>query len=134
MIYAEIELLNASDVYQARKNLIDHDEVKRIRVNMLVDTGSYVLAINQTIQEVLQLPLITHQRVWLASNKTEEHDLVGPIEIRYQDKTTSCNAIVLPGDCEPLLGAVPMEAMEVLVDPLRQELIVNPEIRRGRYF
>jgi hypothetical protein len=30
-------------------------------------------------------------------------------------------------DAEPLLGAIPMEAMDVLVHPARQEMIVNPE-------
>ena len=30
-------------------------------------------------------------------------------------------------DTEPLLGAIPMEEMDVLIHPLRQELIVNPE-------
>ncbi len=35
--------------------------------------------------------------------------------------------MVLPGDSEPLLGAIPLEEMDVLIHPLRQELIVNPE-------
>jgi hypothetical protein len=33
----------------------------------------------------------------------------------------------LPGDSEPLLGAIPIEEMDVLIHPMRQELIVNPE-------
>jgi hypothetical protein len=35
--------------------------------------------------------------------------------------------MVLPGDSEPLLGAIPMEDMDVVINPLRQELTVNPE-------
>jgi hypothetical protein len=35
--------------------------------------------------------------------------------------------MVLPGDAEPLLGAIPMEEMDVLIHPLRNELMVNPE-------
>lgn len=38
-----------------------------------------------------------------------------------------CNAMVLPGDAEPLLGAISLEDMDVLIHPLRQELIVNPD-------
>jgi hypothetical protein len=33
----------------------------------------------------------------------------------------------LPGDSEPLLGAIPLESMDVIIHPLRQELMVNPE-------
>ena len=35
--------------------------------------------------------------------------------------------MVLPGSSEPLLGAIPMEEMDVLIPPLRQELVVNPD-------
>ncbi len=35
--------------------------------------------------------------------------------------------MVLPGDAEPLLGAIPREEMDVLIHPLRNELMVNPE-------
>jgi hypothetical protein len=53
--------------------------------------------------------------------------VVGPIEIKFKNRTAVCNAVVLQGDNEPLLGAIPMEEMDVLIHPLRQELIVNPE-------
>jgi hypothetical protein len=36
-------------------------------------------------------------------------------------------ALVLPGDAEPLLGAIPMEDLDVCINPLRQELVVNPD-------
>ena len=35
--------------------------------------------------------------------------------------------MVLPGEAEPLLGAIPLEEMDALIHPLRNELIVNPE-------
>jgi hypothetical protein len=35
--------------------------------------------------------------------------------------------MVLPGDAEILLGAIPTEDMDVLIDPKQQKLIVNPE-------
>ena len=38
-----------------------------------------------------------------------------------------CNALVLPGNNEVLLGAIPMEDMDVIIDPKKQTLEVNPE-------
>jgi hypothetical protein len=52
--------------------------------------------------------------------------VVGPIIVKFKNRTTTCNALVLPGNAEPLLGAIPMEEMDVLIHPLRQEMIVNP--------
>jgi hypothetical protein len=46
---------------------------------------------------------------------------------KVKNRTAICSALVLQGDTEPLLGAIPMEEMDVLIHPLRQELIVNPE-------
>ncbi len=56
-----------------------------------------------------------------------EYDVAGPIEIRFKNRRCVVDAMVLKGDNEPLLGAIPLEDMEVLIHPLRQELIVNPE-------
>lgn len=57
----------------------------------------------------------------------EEYEVVGPIEVKFKNRRTVCNALVLHGDNEPLLGAIPIEDMDVLINPQRQELIVNPE-------
>ena len=35
--------------------------------------------------------------------------------------------MVLPGNEEVLLGAIPMEEMDLLIHPSKEELIVNPE-------
>jgi hypothetical protein len=63
----------------------------------------------------------------MAYGSIVEHDVVGPIEVRFKNRSAVCNAVVLQGDTEPLLGAIPMEEMDVLIHPLRQELIVNPK-------
>ena len=49
------------------------------------------------------------------------------IQIRFENRNWSGRAMILPGDTEPLLGAIPLEEMDVLIDPLRGEMMVNPE-------
>lgn len=134
MVYAEIELKNYEDLTFVKRNLIGLEEVRQIRINMLVDSGSYYLVINENIQEVLQLPVLRKERFRLANDQAEEYAVVGPVQVKFGEKTASCDAIILPGDSEPLLGAIPMEALDVLIHPQRQELIVNTELRKGRYF
>lgn len=127
LVYATIELINAVDLENARRNIIDADEVKRMHINMLVDSGAYMMAINETIQEQLDLPFIEKRKAQMANGSVVEYDVVGPIRVNFANRTATCNAFVLSGDGEPLLGAIPMEEMDVLIHPLRQELIVNPE-------
>lgn len=127
LVYAEIELINGYDLENARRNIIGEEEVKRMRINMLADSGAYMMGINETIQEQLDLPFIEKRKAVLADGSVQEYDVVGPIHVKFKNRTAICSAMVLKGDTEPLLGAIPMEEMDVLIHPQRQELIVNPE-------
>lgn len=125
--YAEIELINGDDLALSRRNIIGEEEIKRMRVSALVGTGSYMLCINENIQEQLQLPIVEQRKAQMADGSIVECDVVAPVELRFKNRETTCRAMVLPGDSEPLLGAIPLEDMDVLIHPLRQELIVNPD-------
>jgi clan AA aspartic protease len=127
LIYAEIELINGDDLALAQKHIIGEDEIKRMTIHALVNTSSYMLAINEVIQEQLQLPVVEKRKAQLANGRVVECDVVAPVEIRFRNRATTCRAMVLPGDAEVLLGAIPLEDMDVIIHPLRQELIVNPE-------
>lgn len=127
LVYADIELINSEEIGLARRHIIGEEEVKRMHINMLVDSGAYNLCINETIQLQLQLPFIEKRTAQLANGHVEEYDMVGPVDVRFKNRSTTCRALVLTGDSEPLLGAIPMEDMDVIIHPLRQELLVNPE-------
>ena len=62
LVYAEITLINGADLVIAKKHIIGDQEVKHLTSNMLVDTGSYYLCINETIQEQLGLEFIETKR------------------------------------------------------------------------
>jgi len=127
LVYADIELINAVDIELAKRHVIGEDEIKKIKLSMLVDSNAYMMAINETIQQQLDLPIIEKRKVQLASGEVIEYDVAGPVRVHFANRTAICNAFVLPGDTEPLLGAIPTEEMDVLIHPQRQQLIVNPE-------
>ena len=127
LVYAEIELFNAGELYNFRKGEISEDEIKQVKVIALVDTGSYMLTINDTVRHQLGLPLIEKQFSVLADESEIEVEVVGPVEVRFENRRASVDAIVIPNANEVLLGAIPMEDMDVLVDPRQQKLVVNPK-------
>ena len=126
IVHAEIELISGEDLILARQHIIGQEEIKKTRIRMLVDSGAYQMAINENIQAYLNLPVLDRERVLLADGSVAECDVVGPIEVRFANRRASCDAHVLPGDSEPLLGAIPMEQMDVVIEMKRQELVVNP--------
>ncbi len=127
LVYADVVLVNGEDETLTRRHIISEDEVRRFPVNILVDSGSYMLAINERIQEYLQLPVVDSKKAQTADNRIINCDVVTPIVLLFQNRRFTGSAMVLPGDSEPLLGVIPLEEMDVLIHPLRQELIVNPE-------
>ena len=127
LVYADIELINGEDIMLARRHYIGEEEIKKMNVSMLVDSGSIFLCINENIQSQLQLPVVDSKRAQLADGRIVEYDMVGPLIIKFKNRRCTVEAMVLPGDNEPLLGVIAMEEMDVLIHPQRQELIVHPD-------
>ena len=127
LVRADIELINSSDISFVEAGIISEKEIRKVQVKALVDSGAVMLAINETVK--LQLGLKTRDRrpSQLADGTVVEYDVVGPIEVRFKNRYSTTNALVLPGNEEVLLGAIPMEEMDVLIHPSKEELIVNPE-------
>jgi clan AA aspartic protease len=126
-VYAEIEIINGEDLTLARKNVIGEDDIRRMFINTLVDTGAINLCINEDIQEILGFPIVEQRKFRTATGQVEELPVVGNVEVRFQNRSTECRAIVLPGSEQPLLGAIVLEDLDVIIDARRQEMFVNPE-------
>jgi clan AA aspartic protease len=127
LVYADIQLANAGEIYMAQLGYIQQGAVKRAEAHALVDTGAYMLAINEVLRSQLNLLKVGEQLAELADGTQIHLDVVGPVEVRFENRHTNVNAMVLPGESEVLLGSIPMEDLDVLVDPKRQQLIVNPK-------
>lgn len=127
LVYAEIELVRGDDLAFVRGGFLSEDQVRRCTVRSMVDSGATMLAIPEFVRQHLDLPRISTIEADLADGSSVTLEVVGPIEVRFQNRRTLVEAIVTPNSTTVLLGAIPMEGMDVLIDPKRQRLIVNPE-------
>ena len=127
LVYAEIKLINSDDIALNRHGYLQKEEIRQMPVTAMVDSGATMLAINENIKNQLGLVAIYKQTAQLADATFLELEVVGPIELHFENRTVRCDALVLPGDSEVLLGAIPMEQMDVLIHPKSNRLIVNPE-------
>jgi clan AA aspartic protease len=96
-----------------------------LQVQTLVDTGSVHLCIPQHVCDRLQLVKLEDRTVRLADGSNQVVPYVGPVEIRFKNRTSFTGALVM-GD-QVLFGAIPMEDMDLVVIPKTGELAVNPE-------
>ena len=117
-----ITLKNAGDLMAVRRGYIEEPEVREITVNALVDTGVWTLAINEATRKRLGLEIIDTGTVTRNRNK---YNLAGPLEVRWKDRRTTCDAIVLPDSEDILLGNIPLEAMDLTINPYRELVCVH---------
>ena len=126
LVYADIEILSSEDLFAYRRGKLAKSDIKSVAVTALVDSGAYILSINENIKAQLDLTVIEEQIAELADGSRIKLEVVGPVDVRFANRSTSARALVLPGDAEVLLGAIPMEDLDVVIDPKRQMLLVNP--------
>lgn len=127
LVKANIVITNHADITLHEEGYIKDSQIRSVNVSALVDSGAVMLAINQKIKNQLGLKVRDRRTAQLADGSVLELDVVGPLEVRFKDRFSITNAMVLPGNEEALLGAIPMEEMDLLIHPSKEELIVNPE-------
>ena len=98
-----------------------------MHVNIRVDNGTDLLCMNESILEQLQFPIVEKKKAQLANGHIVAYDVVTGVELKFKNRLTKFSALILPGYAEPLLGCIPLEDMDVLIHPLREEFIVDPD-------
>lgn len=100
---------------------------QQVQVNALVDTGATFMCVTEEIALQLGFDIseVSHQTVTLADGHQRKVPKIAPIEIAFENRSYVTEAVVLGN--EPLLGVIPLEAMDLVVDPRQQTLIVNPQ-------
>ncbi len=93
-------------------------------VNALADTGCVFMSIPEHVCIQLQLSEASQKEVTLADGSQKLLPYVGPIEVSFKNRKAFVGAIVT-GD-EVLLGAIPMEDMDLIVIPQDRKVDINP--------
>jgi clan AA aspartic protease len=122
-VHTEITLVNLRDLGKANDGLIPMGEVRQVTIKALVDTGAWTLVINEETRKKLGLNVEKTRDVTLAGGIKAPSGITEYVEVRWKDRETACKAVVLPGETETLLGALPLEGMDLMVHPKRQEVI-----------
>ena len=114
LVYAEIKLANPKVT-----------TLEAISVRALVDTGAMTICIPEHVAIQLQLQEIEKREVTAADEKSHVVPYVGPVQITFKNRTCFTGALVIGESV--LMGAVPMEDMDLVVSPSGGTVTVNPK-------
>jgi hypothetical protein len=118
----EITLENIKDRGLAEHGYIKESEIRTLKVEAMPDTGAWTLVINEDIRQKLGLTIVEYADSTLADGKTINCPITESINIFWKNRYTAHPAVVVAEAKYVLLGALPLGAMDLIVDPVRQQL------------
>jgi len=119
----DVELSNHEDHYRAKAGLISPDQVRRVRIRGVVDSGAARLVIPETVAKQLGLDSSGIAKVRYADGHTAERAIAQDVHLSYGGRESVFNAIVEPSRDSALIGAIVLEDLDFLVDCITQRLI-----------
>lgn len=100
-------------------------KLKKLKKDALVDTGALMLCIPEHICVQMNFKELEKREVTVADGRKQLVPYVGPVMLRFENRSCFTGALVFGDDI--LLGAVPMEDMDLIVSPAHKKVTVNPD-------
>ena len=125
VVPAKIE--NLEDLYGVRKGTLKPQNVRFVETpDALVDTGATLLSLPTRMIDQLGLRRLRKRRVRTSAGYVEAH-VCEPVRLTVQGRECMIEVAEVPDMSPVLIGQVPLELLDFLVDPINQRLIGNPE-------
>jgi predicted aspartyl protease len=123
-VTAKVE--NLGDLILAQRGLLDSEQIRSIEVNdALVDTGATILSMPKSMIENLGLSLL-RARSAVTSADTITINVYGTARLTIQGRDCPTDVTELPDECPVLIGQIPLESLDFVVDMQGGRLIGNP--------
>ena len=121
-----IKLINNYDEERVLSGELTPDRVRSVEIDALVDTGATMLVLPEEIVQRLGLRTAGYRNARYADGRIAEVPWVAGVKIVILGRETVVTALVGPAGTTPLIGQVPLEELDLLVDPRSRDLRANP--------
>jgi len=121
-VSAEITLKNGADLVRAGDGRIPEQNIRSVTVTALVDTGATTIVISENLRKKLGLAVVGSRTVTLAGGSKAFCGIGEPVQICWKDRTSLIRPWIMPDEDEVLLGVIPLEEMDLIVDPVNRSL------------
>jgi clan AA aspartic protease len=125
-VMTKLKLTNSVDLAKAREGLISPNQIRSVEVEALVDTGATTLVLPADVVAALGVHEVRRVSVGIADGSVRSVPIVGDLRIEILGRDMTCDALVMPAGTTPLIGQIPLEFLDLVVNPRSQEITVNP--------
>lgn len=123
-IRTKVKLTNAVDDALVMMGKLSADEVRRMEVEAIVDTGAIASVLPVHVVEQLGLLIRGHRVAKYADGRNDSVGVTSPVTFEILTRNTIEEALVL-GD-EVLIGQTVLEKLDLLADCAGQRVVPNP--------
>jgi predicted aspartyl protease len=125
-VLTEAMIENLNDVLNAQIGTLSPDQIRRVTVtDALVDTGATMLSLPTHIIRQLGLQKFSRRRV-RSSTGVAEANLYAAVRLTVQERICTMDVMEVPDDTPVLIGQLPLEQLDFVVDMQGRSLIGNP--------
>ena len=122
-VNTQITIKNLRDVLNAKEGNLPEDKIRQATIDVMVDTGASTLVINERLFQQLGLNSIGDSEITLANEAKETCKVTEPLMINWEDRSVTMPALVIKDASDFLLGVLPLEGMDLMVDTVNQKLV-----------
>ena len=124
-VAAKIE--NLEDIFKAEAGTLAAEQVRSVDLSdALVDTGAVMLSLPKRMVAQLGLKPYRTRRVRTVGGIVETR-ICAAVRLTVENRDFTSDVAEIPDDCPVLIGQIPLEGLDLVVDPIGQRLIGNPE-------
>ena len=129
--FVDVEIENGDDIVLRELGVEPTRVVRKEKVSALADTGSAMLCLRKDAIEKLGLRRSRSAKV-RTGNGMVERSIYGGARITILGRWYIGEAMEVPDDVPALVGYIPLENLDLVVDPNSNQVIPNPE-SGGKY-
>jgi clan AA aspartic protease len=125
-VMTKVKLTNNTDLENSHRGILAPDRVRSVEVEALVDTGATMMVIPAEVAVALGLEMADTRRVRYADGRTAALPRATAVRIEILGRDMVSDALVEAAGTTPLVGQIPLEALDLVVDPRSRDVHVNP--------
>ena len=126
-VKVKVNLENDGDLFLYKQGKMKKQDVRRVEIEALVDTGAVMILLPQEVAEALGLEKMDRVIVTLANEERIELDVVGTMSLTINNRQMKTDCLVGPPQCEPLIGQLVLGRLDLIIDPLKRTITPRPE-------
>ena len=125
-VVTSVVVENNTDLWDAHRGKLPAAQVRRIEIpDALVDTGSTTLALPTRMIQQLGLAK-SYEKIAITSGGRRQVDVYEPVRVTIQGRFCTVDVMEVPDDVPPLIGQIPLEMLDLVIDPRQRRLTGNP--------